>query len=678
MAMTTGRGGPAGGWRERDVLVVGGRRREGTRRQGEPGEDGDTRGTRQSTLEGHARTLAIAASVFAIGLDNGGYSITTRTALAAIVWTLALAILVLRRRREAAPRAVIAAGGALLVYALIAGVSIAWSDSAERSFLEFDRALMYLGVFAVVAVSARSGDARTWLAGLGIGAAAVCILALVGRCFPSLGLSISLAKYLPSIGGRLSYPLGYWNGLGILAALAMSLMVGVAATARTALGRGAALAAVPALAATIYLTSSRGAVAVVAVAVVALVLLAARRVVLFTALASAAAGSAVTIAVVVGRGALADRPGSAAAASQGHSAAVLIAVACLLTGLVYAFLAGWIGELRLTSRVAYAATASLCVVAVAGAIAADPPARVREFKAQPPPIVEAPSGFVQKHLLSGNGSGRWQFWSAAVSEFRSRPVAGRGAGSYEAWWTRHQPFYYPARNAHSLWLQTLGELGILGFAALASAFAIALGAGFARMRALRGESRAVIGALTATFIAWIVGAALDWIWELTAVGLIGVACLAVLTGRASAPRVGVIPREPLRAPVIAVAFVVVAAVLVAQGLPWLTEREIGASQAAVRAGDARTALARAADARDIEPWAASPRVQLGLVEEASGNLTAARASMRAAIRHDPTDWRVWLTYTRIEVRSGQPRGALRGLARVRRLNPRLPLLAAPR
>src|SRR5205823_12245548 len=101
------------------------------------------------------------------------------------------------------------------------------------------------------------------------------------------------AKYLPSIGGRLSYPLGYWNGVGILAALAISLMAGVASTARSALGRGTALAAVPALAATIYLTSSRGAVAVLAVACVALILLCGRRVALLTAVAVGAAGRGV-------------------------------------------------------------------------------------------------------------------------------------------------------------------------------------------------------------------------------------------------------------------------------------------------------------------------------------------------------------------------------------------------
>ena len=41
------------------------------------------------------------------------------------------------------------------------------------------------------------------------------------------------------------------------------------------------------------------------------------------------------------------------------------------------------------------------------------------------------------HLLSSSGSGRWQFWGAAVSEFRAHPLNGGGAGSWEAWWLQH-------------------------------------------------------------------------------------------------------------------------------------------------------------------------------------------------------------------------------------------------
>ena len=117
-------------------------------------------------------------------------------------------------------------------------------------------------------------------------------------------------------------------------------------------------------------------------------------------------------------------------------------------------------------------------------------------------------------------------------------------------------------------------------------------------------------------------------------------------------------------------------VLVAEALPWLTQQQIEASQAAARAGDAGTAVARAADARDIEPWAASPRLQLALVEEAARNLRAAQGAIKAAIRRDPTDWNLWFAYTRIEVRAGHPRRALAGLARIRKLNPLLTLTPA--
>src|SRR5206468_9871432 len=47
-----------------------------------------------------------------------------------------------------------------------------------------------------------------------------------------------------------------------------------------------------------------------------------------------------------------------------------------------------------------------------------------------------------EHLFSGGGSGRWQFWGAALHEFENAPLHGRGAGSYGAWWLQHGSFRY--------------------------------------------------------------------------------------------------------------------------------------------------------------------------------------------------------------------------------------------
>jgi exopolyphosphatase/pppGpp-phosphohydrolase len=73
-------------------------------------------------------------------------------------------------------------------------------------------------------------------------------------------------------------------------------------------------------------------------------------------------------------------------------------------------------------------------------------------------------------------------------------------------------------------------------------------------------------------------------------------------------------------------------VILAAALPLLTNREIQASQAAVRAGDLGAAFKRADNARKIEPWATSPYQQLALVSEQAQEYGDAQYWARASSR----------------------------------------------
>jgi Tfp pilus assembly protein PilF len=108
-------------------------------------------------------------------------------------------------------------------------------------------------------------------------------------------------------------------------------------------------------------------------------------------------------------------------------------------------------------------------------------------------------------------------------------------------------------------------------------------------------------------------------------------------------------------------------------IPWLAELKIGASQAAVRRGDGAAAAAAALAARNLEPWASSPYLQLALVSEQAGSLRAARTWMDRALARDPGDWRLWLVAARIDTKLGRSEHARRELARAIQLNPRSPL-----
>ena len=87
------------------------------------------------------------------------------------------------------------------------------------------------------------------------------------------------------------------------------------------------------------------------------------------------------------------------------------------------------------------------------------------------------------------------------------------------------------------------------------------------------------------------------------------------------------------------------------------------------------ALSAADEAHTLEPWAASPYLQLALLEEQSGDLRRLAARIGQAIDRDRSDWRLWLVSARIDVKAGFIGEARRSLARARALNPRSPLFA---
>ncbi len=627
-------------------------------------------------------TLAIAAALFVVAYDGGSYGQVGRNSVAIGVWWAVIVGFVFGVWPPRAPRAALAVGGLLAAFALLTLASTTWATSAERAFADFDRASLYLGVFAVVVLAGRRSDLARWSDGVAIATTGIAILALTSRLLPDLVSSSDFRVLLPAAYSRLSYPLGYWNALAILIGIGVPLVLRSALAASSLVIRGLSLAAVPPTAAAIYFTSSRGGVATAILALLVFVAFTSRRVDALVALLCAAPGTGFAIAILLGSHELVNDPASSTAESQRASAALLVGVAALVTGVLYAAVCGrWpvVHLPRIAGRIMAAAAIGLLVVGVA---AARPLDRIRTFK-EPPPVLVASKNqdYVQAHLLSGNGSGRWQFWRSAVKEFESRPFFGRGGGSYEAWWAEHGTLNAYVRNAHSLYFETLGELGAAGFLLLCGAFAVGLIAALRRiLRAAEGE-RLTVAALAAAFAGYVVAAGIDWIWELTAVSVVGFVLLGLLVGPASAfGRPRLVREEEREAPSrsrsfgLGIGVVVVAWLLIcAHAIPLLSSIKIRDSQSAAAAGNPTGAVDDALAARNIQPWAATPYLQLALVTEEAGALPIARRWIDEAIKRDRTDWRLWLVAARLETNSGNIRAARRSLAHARQLNPRSPL-----
>ena len=96
----------------------------------------------------------------------------------------------------------------------------------------------------------------------------------------------------PISGYRLSEPIGYWNSLGLLAAIGALLGLGLSARAVTTLGRAAGAASVPPFVATLHFTFSRGAWVALAAGLAAAVAVDRRRLQLLVTLAAAGGWSA--------------------------------------------------------------------------------------------------------------------------------------------------------------------------------------------------------------------------------------------------------------------------------------------------------------------------------------------------------------------------------------------------
>ena len=150
-------------------------------------------------------------------------------------------------------RAELALLGVLGALAGWIALSLAWTASTPETVDEVQRALLYVTAAAAFLLLARREAVGLLLGGLLAALAGICAYALATRLFPR-ELSTDVFG-----GYRLSTPVGYWNGLGLLAAFGALLALGFAASERNVVGRALAAAALPLLVCTLYFTYSRGA-----------------------------------------------------------------------------------------------------------------------------------------------------------------------------------------------------------------------------------------------------------------------------------------------------------------------------------------------------------------------------------------------------------------------------------
>ena len=74
-------------------------------------------------------------------------------------------------------------------------------------------------------------------------------------------------------------------------------------------------------------------------------------------------------------------------------------------------------------------------------------------------------------------------------------------------------------------------------------------------------------------------------------------------------------------------------------------------------------------ARSIEPWAATPYLQLGLLAQAQGDYETAIRRFEEAIDREDHNWTLWYLKAKAEHQAGQNEAAQNDLNEAKRLNP---------
>jgi hypothetical protein len=629
---------------------------------------------------------AVAVLYVALAVANGGYSSElTAGATVGVWWAVAIALAVGEWPRARVPWAAVGAGACLTALAAWTAISIGWASDNGGAFTEVVRVLGYLGLFVLVVIASPRASAGAWLGGLGLGLLVVAVVALASRFEPSLAGDEDLRRLLPAAAGRLSYPIGYWNGLAAAMATGALLLVWLGGHARAAWLRSVAVAAIPLPVLVIYFASSRGGVIAAAAGLAVLLSLGPARARMLAGAFLGGAGGVLLCWLASRKHELVDALGGSTAASQGDQMLALTIAVVVAVGILRYLIDGWLVGLEVPRLLARGVIAATLVAVIAGILVADPSARWSEFKQVE--VLETKSTYVAAHLSSGSGSGRYQFWTAALDGFDDHPLDGIGAGGYEAYWDQHGTLAMPVRNAHSAFFETMAELGVIGLLLLVAFLVTPIVAG-----SRRGPTRAPGAALSAAlalFTAGLVSAGIDWTWELPACFGLVVLAGGLLAGPATlgleatpgAQLEGVsASRTPSPAPArrlwLGIGTLLVAGASIwAGGILFLTESKLGDSRSAARSGNLESAAQDARDAIKLEPWAAGPRLQLALVDELGGDLRAAKRNLAGAIERAPDNWQLWFVRTRIDVKSGNVRAARHALERARRLNPRAPFLA---
>jgi O-Antigen ligase len=594
-----------------------------------------------------ALVLLAPATLAYLSFKAGGY-FPSANGLVAIVLAQALLLRTTFAARpfEGFSRALAVPLVALALYAAWQLLSVSWAHATARALDSYDRTLVYLLALALFG-SLRYTPARLqWLLrAVFAGLAVVCLIGLVSRVLPH-AWPTSASFY----SSRLSFPLTYWNAEGMLAATAVILGLHLSASRTEPWAvRVLAAALLPAIAVTLLLTFSRGALGVAGVGLVAYCLLtrlhtlpaALLAVLPTTALALKSAWAATLLT--------ADPATSPAVVAQGRHVALVVGACMLAAGVLRGallLLDRLLSELaivrhpaRQSLRVAAGGAVAAIVVALALALGAYGVVH-RQYEK----FVNSnggPQAHTRDRLTDVTNNGRLSLWKAAVRVARTQPIRGTGAGSYQLQYPRYRSEGLYVADAHSLYLQSLAELGVVGLVLM---LVVVLGTLAGLASRIRGPDRGLYAALFAVSLAWALHQAFDWDWQMPAASL----AVFMLAGLALARRKDRRSSRgglPAGRTFVALGWLVLA---IAPLFASISYARLHSAAQALHRGDCVTAKAQALSSLQLSARRPQAYVLIGLCDLKGGFSQAAVPAMAEAVRLEPGSWegQFWLGVAR--------------------------------
>jgi O-antigen ligase len=479
---------------------------------------------------------------------------------------------------------------------------------------------------------------------LAVTIALICACGLITRVLPHLWPTT------PEVANnRLSFPLTYWNAVGLLGALGVVLCMHFASDLRERIAvRMLAAAAIPLIATTIYFTFSRGGIGSALIGVVVYLLIA-RPPGLLSAATAVAPMTAVAVKVAYDASLLATpTPTTAAAVAQGRHVAIAV-IACVagaaaIRGVLAATVDGRLARLRLSDRRrvqvrrlgwgTLAATVVVIAVGLNGAIA-------REYRRFVNPAPPGNKTDLRARLTDPGNNGRIDLWRVAWHQFQRAPLLGHGAGTFSNTWAQYRKDGQFVLDAHSLYLETLDELGIVGFLLLAGVIVAALIGTAVRAR---GPGRPLYAAVFAALLIWALHAAIDWDWEMPVITVpffaLGAFVLARAPGEAAAteaattaaPRRGLAPYARV---VVALGCLLLG---VAPAYLWLSQRRLDNATTAFGQGNCQAATRDALSSISILGDRPEPYEVISYCDIRRDLPGLAIATIQKAISLDPGNW----------------------------------------